>query len=163
MGSHRATRGGVALGPASGALVVAGIGAQFGGPIGAILRAGMGAIAGFGIGFGEKSFGVKTSENHTKKPRQATVLDQHRRLDREADRKVAQQKYAVRSESPSAILPCGKMLMLYSQATGHKMPLRDDTVGGARGTGGSSTAGELREQPAAYVLIWSDLSSPDGF
>ena len=35
---------------------------------------------------------------------------------------IAQQKYAVRSESPSAILPCGKMLMLYSQATGHKTP-----------------------------------------
>jgi hypothetical protein len=66
MGSHRGTWG-VAMGTAGGALVGAGIGAQFGGPMGAALGAGIGAVAGFGIGLGEKLFGVETPENQAKR------------------------------------------------------------------------------------------------
>ena len=122
MGSHRGTWGGVAMGTAGGALVGAGIGAQFGGPMGAALGAGIGAVAGFGIGLGEKLFGVETSENQAK--RLAKQLYSISIDDSMAKQivNIAQQKYAGEVSVAVRDPDVRKMLMLYSQATGHKMP-----------------------------------------
>jgi hypothetical protein len=147
MGSHRGTWGGVAMGTAGGALVGAGIGAQFGGPMGAALGAGIGAVAGFGIGLGEKLFGVETPENQAK--RLAKQLYSISIDDSMAKQivNIAQQKYAGEVSIAVRDPDVRKMLMLYSQATGQKMPLSATTPQSAAL---AESGGRLYQQ-ATYV------------
>jgi hypothetical protein len=147
MGSHRGTWGGVAMGTAGGALVGAGIGAQFGGPMGAALGAGIGAVAGFGIGLGEKLFGVETPENQAKRlAKQLYSISIDNSMAKQIVN-IAQQKYAGEVSVAVRDPDVRKMLMLYSQATGQKMPLSATTPQSAAL---AETGGRLYQQ-ASYV------------
>ena len=147
MGSHRGTWGGVAMGTAGGALVGAGIGAQFGGPMGAALGAGIGAVAGFGIGLGEKLFGVETPENQAKRlAKQLYSISIDNSMAKQIVQ-IAQQKYAGEVSVAVRDPDVRKMLMLYSQATGQKMPLSATTPQSAAL---AESGGRLYQQ-ASYV------------
>ena len=147
MGSHRGTWGGVAMGTAGGALVGAGIGAQFGGPMGAALGAGIGAVAGFGIGVGEKLFGVETPENQAKRlTKQLYLISIDDSMAKQIVN-IAQQKYAGEVSVAVRDPDVRKMLMLYSQATGQKMPLSATTPQSAAL---AESGGRLYQQ-ASYV------------
>jgi hypothetical protein len=157
VGSHRGTWGGMAMDTAGGALVGAGMGAQFG-PAGALLGAGIGAAAGFGIGFGEKLFGVETPESHAAKlikqvygvdiPKNSGTVKQVVA--------IAQQQFggeiSVAVRSPSV----RQLVMLYSEATGQKMPLSAATpYGGSL----AEVGGNLYQQASFQNNQWHSYQS----
>jgi hypothetical protein len=130
MGSHMGTWGGVAMGTAGGALVGAGIGMQLGGPMGALLGAGIGAVAGFGIGIGEKLFGVETPENEAKRlVKQLYGVNIDNAMAKQIV-SLAQSKYAGHVSVAVRDPDVRKMLELYAQGTGQKMPLSAATPRG---------------------------------
>ncbi len=115
MGSSRGTWGGVGMGAAGGAA----IGAQQGGPLGALIGGAAGAL----IGIGEKIAGVESPENEAKRlVKQLYSVS----IDTATAKQivgVAQQKYAGHVSIAVRDPDVRKMLMLYSQATGQKMPM----------------------------------------
>ncbi|HZV06994.1 MAG TPA: hypothetical protein VE999_18070, partial [Gemmataceae bacterium] len=118
-GSSRGTWGGIAQSTAGGAL----IGEQIGGPLGAAIGAG----AGFLAGLGEKLFGVESPENEAiRLVKQLYSIN----IDMQTAKQIvsiAQQKYAGHVGIAVRDPDVRKMLMLYSQATGQKMPLSAGT------------------------------------
>jgi hypothetical protein len=118
-GGSRGTWGGIAQSTAGGAL----IGEQIGGPLGAAIGAG----AGFLAGLGEKLFGVESPENEAKRlVKQLYSLN----IDNSMAKQIvgiAQQKYAGHVSIAVRDPDVRKMLMLYSEATGQKMPLSATT------------------------------------
>lgn len=119
LGSGRGTWGGVMEGTAGGAL----LGFQMGGPLGAAI----GAAAGFGIGVGEKLSGVESPENEARRlVKQLYSIN----IDNSMARQIAglaQQKYAGHVSIAVRDPDVRKMLLLYSEATGQKMPLSATT------------------------------------
>jgi hypothetical protein len=114
-GGSRATWGGIAQSAAGGAL----IGEQIGGPLGAAIGAGVGFIA----GLGEKLFGVESPENAAKRPvKQLYSINIDNSMARQIAG-IAQQKYGGLVSIAVRDPDVRKMLMLYSEATGQKMPL----------------------------------------
>lgn len=119
LGSSRGTWGGVAQGALGGAMV----GFAVGGPIGAAIGAGIGA----GIGIGEKIFGVESPENEAKRlVKQLYSINIDNSMAQQIAG-IAQQKYAGHVSVAVRDPDVRKMLMLYSQATGQKMPLSAST------------------------------------
>ena len=139
LGSSRGTWGGVAQGALGGAMV----GFAVGGPIGAAIGAGIGA----GIGIGEKIFGVESPENEAKrlvKQLYSIIIDNSMAQQIAG---IAQQKYAGHVSIAVRDPDVRKMLMLYSQATGQKMPLSASTPQSASL---AEVGGRLYQQ-ASYV------------
>ena len=146
LGSSRGTWGGVAQGALGGAMV----GFAVGGPIGAAIGAGIGA----GIGIGEKMFGVESPENEAKRlVKQLYSISIDNSMAKQIAG-IAQQKYAGHVSVAVRDPDVRKMLMLYSQATGQKMPLSATTPQSASlaEMGGQALpAGDLRERHAVHV------------
>ena len=118
-GSSRGTWGGIAQSTAGGAL----IGEQIGGPLGAAIGAG----AGFLAGLGEKLFGVESPENEAKRlVKQLYSINIDNSMAKQIAG-IAQQKYAGHVSIAVRDPDVRKMLMLYSEATGQKMPLSATT------------------------------------
>ena len=139
LGSSRGTWGGVAQGAIGGAMV----GMAVGGPIGAAIGAGVGA----GIGIGEKIAGVESPENEAKRlvKQLYSISIDNATASNIAD--IAKQKYAGHVSIAVRDPDVRKMLMLYSQATGQKMPLSASTPQSASL---AETGGKLYQQ-ASYV------------
>jgi len=115
MGSWRGTWGGVAAGTLGGAAM----GFQMGGPLGAAI----GAAAGFGIGIGEKIAGVESPENEAKRLiKQLYGVNIDTAMAKQIV-SIAQQKYAGHVSIAVRDPDVRKMLELYAQGTGQKMPL----------------------------------------
>src|SRR5579885_955521 len=115
LGSGAGTWRGVMEGTAGGAM----LGFQAGGPLGAAIGASIGAE----IGLFEKLFGVESPENEAKR-----LVEQlySINIDTQTAKQIvsiAQQKYAGHVSIDVRDPDVRKMLMLYSQATGQKMPL----------------------------------------
>jgi hypothetical protein len=129
LGSHMGTWGGVGMGTAGGALVGAGMGMQFGGPMGALLGAGIGAVAGFGIGVSEKLLGIESPQakahNDIKQIYGVDIPENSGTIKQVVG--IAQSQFggdiAVAVRSPNV----RQLVMLYSEATGQKMPLSAST------------------------------------
>jgi hypothetical protein len=123
LGQDRGTNKGIAEGAGGGAM----IGFQQGGPIGAVIGAGVGAL----IGVGEKLAGVESPENQAKRlAKQIYSVS----IDNSMAKQIvgiAQQKYAGNVGVAIRDPDVRKMLMLYSEATGQKMPLSATTPYGA--------------------------------
>ena len=118
-GSRRGTWGGIAESTAGGAL----IGEQIGGPLGAAIGAG----AGFLAGVGEKLAGVESPENEAKRlVKQLYSISIDNSMAKQIAG-IAQQKYAGHVSIAVRDPDVRKMLMLYSEATGQKMPLSATT------------------------------------
>ena len=116
MGSSRGTWGGVGMGAAGGAA----IGAQQGGPLGALIGGAAGAL----IGIGEKIAGVESSENEAKRlVKQLYSVSIDTATSAKQIVGIAQQKYAGHVSIAVRDPDVRKMLMLYSQATGQKVPM----------------------------------------
>lgn len=115
LGSGAGSWRGVMEGTAGGAM----LGFQAGGPMGAAI----GASIGLEIGLAEKLFGVENPENHAKrlvKQLYSTNIDTQMAKQIVA---IAQQKYAGHVSVAVRDPDVRKMLMLYSEGTGQKMPL----------------------------------------
>jgi hypothetical protein len=164
-GSRMGTWGGVAMGTAGGALVGAGIGAQYGGPMGAALGAGIGAVAGLGIGAGEKLAGIESPQvkahNDIKQiygvdiPQNSGTIKQVVSL--------AQSQFggdiAVAVRSPNV----RQLVMLYSEATGQKMPLSASTpYAGSLVESGGNLYQQASFQDNAWHSYASDLPTMGG-
>jgi hypothetical protein len=150
MGTDRGTWGGVGEGAAGGAAV----GFTMGGPLGAAI----GAVAGFGIGIGEKLAGVESPEAHAAKlikqiygvdiPKSSGTIKQIVGM--------AQQEFggqiSVAVRSPSV----RQLVMLYSEATGQKMPLSAATpYGGSL----AEVGGNLYQQASFQNNQWHAYQS----
>ena len=129
MGKEMGSWGGVGMGTAGGALLGAGIGMQAGGPMGAVLGAGIGAVAGLGIGIGEKLAGIESPEVKVRndvKSIYGVNLPQNSGTVKQIVQ-IAQSEFgndiAVAVRSPKV----RQLVMLYSEATGQKMPLSAST------------------------------------
>jgi hypothetical protein len=124
LGSSRGTWGGVGMGTAGGAM----IGYQQGGALGAAI----GGAAGFMIGIGEKIAGVETPENEAKRLVKSLYFVN---IDTAMAKQIvdlAKQKYAGHVSIAVRDPEVRKMLELYAQGTGQKMPLSATTpVGGS--------------------------------
>jgi hypothetical protein len=139
LGSSRGTWGGVAEGTAGGAM----IGMQMGGPLGAVI----GAVAGFGIGIGEKLAGVESPENEAKRlVKQLYGVSIDTAMAKQIV-SIAQSKYAGHVSIAVRDPEVRKMLELYAQGTGQKMPLSATTP---RGGSLAEMGGNLYQQ-ASYV------------
>ena len=129
MGKQMGSWGGVGMGTVGGGLLGAGIGMQAGGPMGAVLGAGIGAIAGFGIGVGEKLAGIESptvkAHNDIKQIYNVDIPQNSGTIKQVVS--IAQSQFggdiAVAVRSPSV----RQLVMLYSEATGQKMPLSAST------------------------------------
>ncbi len=119
------------------------IGDQIGGPLGAAA----GASFGFEVSMFEKLFGVESPENEAKR----LVKQIYRiNIDNSMAKQIvslAQQKYAGHVSIAVRDPDVRKMLMLYSEATGQKMPLSATTPQSASL---AETGGRLYQQ-ATYV------------
>lgn len=119
LGPDRGTNKGIAEGAGGGAA----IGFQQGGPLGAAIGAAAGAL----IGLGEKLAGVESPENEAKRlVKQLYSIN----IDNAMAKQIAglaQQKYAGQVSVAVRDPDVRKMLMLYSEATGQKMPLSAST------------------------------------
>jgi hypothetical protein len=119
LGSSRGTWGGVAMGTAGGAA----IGFEMGGPLGAAI----GAAAGLGIGIGEKLAGVETPQNEAKRlVKQLYGVSIDTAMANQIV-SIAQQKYSSHVSIAVRDPDVRKMLELYAQGTGQKMPLSATT------------------------------------
>jgi hypothetical protein len=125
MGKQMGSWGGIGMGTAGGGLLGAGIGMQLGGPMGAVLGAGIGAVAGFGIGLGEKLAGIESPTVKAQKDIKQIYgvnLPQNSGTIKQVV-SIAQSEFggdiAVAVRSPKV----RQLVMLYSEATGQKMPL----------------------------------------
>ena len=125
MGKQMGSWGGIGMGTAGGGLLGAGIGMQMGGPMGAVLGAGIGAVAGFGIGLGEKLAGIESPTVKAQKDIKQIYgvnLPQNSGTIKQVV-SIAQSEFggdiAVAVRSPKV----RQLVMLYSEATGQKMPL----------------------------------------
>jgi hypothetical protein len=129
MGKQMGSWGGVGMGTVGGGLLGAGIGMQAGGPMGAVLGAGIGAIAGFGIGVGEKLAGIESptvkAHNDIKQIYGVDIPQNSGTIKQVVG--IAQSEFgndiAVAVRSPKV----RQLVMLYSEATGQKMPLSAST------------------------------------
>ena len=155
-GSRRGTWGGIAESTGGGALVGAGIGTMIMPGIGTAIGAGIGAAAGFTAGALEKLVGVESPQQKAHDdiksiygvdiPTNSGTIKQIVSL--------AQSQYggniAVAVRSPSV----RQLVMLYSEATGQKMPL-SATTPYCRESGGAGrealSAGHLPGRPGAHV------------
>jgi hypothetical protein len=138
-GSQRGTWGGIAESTAGGAL----IGEQIGGPLGAAIGAG----AGFLAGVGEKVFGVESPENEAKRlVKQLYSISIDNSMAKQIAG-IAQQKYAGHVSIAVRDPDVRKMLMLYSESTGQKMPLSATTPQ----SGSLAEMGGKLYQQATYV------------
>ena len=139
VGNDRGTWKGAGEGAAGGAM----IGMQVGGPWGAAI----GAAVGFGVGVGEKLAGVESPE------REAVRLVKQLygvSIDSAMGQQIAalaKQKYAGHVSMAVRDPDVRKMVMLYSEATGQKMPLSATTPVGASL---AESGGKLYQQ-ASYV------------
>jgi hypothetical protein len=150
LGSRMGTWGGVGEGAAGGAM----IGMQMGGPLGAVI----GGVAGFGIGVGEKIAGVESPQvkahNDIKSiygvdiPTNSGTIKQVVQI---ADSQFGKD-IAVAVRSPSV----RQLVMLYSEATGQKMPLSAATP-----YAGSlvESGGNLYQQASFQNNAWHTYSS----
>ena len=119
LGSSRGTWGGVAEGTLGGAA----IGFQMGGPLGAAIGGGVG----LGIGLGEKIAGVESPENEAKRLIKSLYSVS---IDTAMARQIvsiAQSKYAGHVSIAVRDPDVRKMLELYAQGIGQKMPLSATT------------------------------------
>ena len=121
LGSSRGTWIGVGEGAAGGAM----IGMQMGGPLGALI----GGVVGFGIGIGEELAGVETPERKAVdliKSIYGVSIPQNSGTIKQVIQ-IAQSEFGgdvnVAVRSPNV----RKLVMLYSEATGQKMPLSATT------------------------------------
>jgi hypothetical protein len=129
MGKQMGSWGGVGMGTAGGALLGAGFGMQYGGPMGAVLGAGIGAVAGLGIGIGEKLAGIESPQvkahNDIKQIYGVDIPQNSGTIKQVVS--IAQSEFgndiAVAVRSPKV----RQLVMLYSEATGQKMPLSAST------------------------------------
>jgi hypothetical protein len=152
LGSSRGTWGGVAEGTAGGAA----IGFTMGGPLGAAI----GAAAGFGIGVGEKIAGVESPQAEAHRlikniysvdiPTNSGTVKQVVQ--------IAQSQFggtiSVAVRSPSV----RQLVMLYSEATGQKMPLSASTpYAGSLVESGSSLYQQASFQNNAWHTYASNL------
>src|SRR5579883_3091064 len=155
-GSSRGTWGGIAQSTAGGAL----IGEQIGGPLGAAIGAG----AGFLAGLGEKLFGVESPENEAKRlVKQLYSINIDNSMAKQIAG-IAQQKYAGHVSIAVRDPDVRKMLMLYSEATGQKMPLSATTPQSAtlytlRHTCLTRWAAHMDPYTRAYLAGHSDFST----
>ena len=121
LGSHQGTWGGVGMGAAGGAM----IGFQMGGPLGALI----GGVAGAGIGIGEKLAGIESPQKKAHddiKSIYGVDIPQNSGTIKQVV-SIAQSEFgndiAVAVRSPKV----RQLVMLYSEATGQKMPLSAST------------------------------------
>jgi hypothetical protein len=139
LGQDRGTGKGIAEGAGGGAM----IGFQQGGPLGAVI----GAVVGAGIGIGEKIAGVETPENEAKRLiKQLYSVSIDTAMAKQIV-SLAQQKYAGHVSIAVRDPDVRKMLELYAQGTGQKMPLSATTP---RGGSLAEQGGNLYQQ-ATYT------------
>jgi hypothetical protein len=149
LGSIRGTWGGVAMGTAGGAA----IGFQQGGPLGAAI----GGAAGLLIGVGEKLAGVETPENEAKRlVKQLYAVNIDNAMARQIV-SLAQQKYAGHVSIAVRDPDVRKMLELYAQGTGQKMPLSATTP---RGGSLAEQGGNLYQQATYQYGVANTFQSP---
>jgi hypothetical protein len=165
MGKEMGSWGGVGMGTAGGALLGAGIGMQAGGPMGAVLGAGIGAIAGLGIGIGEKLAGIESPEVKVRndvKSIYGVNLPQNSGTVKQIVQ-IAQSEFgndiAVAVRSPKV----RQLVMLYSEATGQKMPLSASTpYAGSLVEQGGNLYQQASFQNNAWHSYASDLPTMGG-
>ena len=139
LGSSRGTWGGMAMGGIGGAA----IGFQMGGPLGAAI----GGAAGLGIGLGEKIAGVESPENEAKRLVKSLYSVNIDTALAKQIVSIAQSKYAGHVSIAVRDPDVRKMLELYAQGTGQKMPLSATTP---RGGSLAEQGGNLYQQ-ATYT------------
>jgi hypothetical protein len=139
LGSSRGTWGGVAEGTLGGAA----IGFQMGGPLGAAI----GGAVGLGIGLGEKIAGVESPENEAKRLIKSLYSVSIDTAMAKQIVGIAQSKYAGHVSIAVRDPDVRKMLELYAQGTGQKMPLSATTP---RGGSLAEQGGNLYQQQS-YV------------
>lgn len=139
VGNHAGSWGGIAEGAGGGAM----IGFQMGGPLGAAIGAGVGAA----VGLGEKLAGVESPTNEAKRLVKSIYSISIDTNTAKQIVSIAQQKYAGHVSVAVRDPDVRKMLMLYSQATGQKMPL---SAGTPRAGSLSEQGGKLYQDPG-YV------------
>jgi hypothetical protein len=150
LGSDRGTWAGVGEGAAGGAAV----GFTMGGPLGALI----GGVAGFGIGLGEKLAGVESPEAHASK-----LIKQVYGVDIPKNSGTVKQVVAIAQQEfggqiSVAVRSPGvrQLVMLYSEATGQKMPLSAATpYGGSL----AEVGGNLYQQASFQNNQWHTYQS----
>jgi hypothetical protein len=165
MGSRAGSWGGIAMGTIGGGLVGANIGMQLGGPAGALLGAGIGTVAGFGIGLGEKLAGIESPEvkaQHDIKTVYGVNIPQNSGTIKQVVQ-IAQSQFggdiAVAVRSPSV----RQLVMLYSEATGQKMPLSATTpFGGSLVESGGNLYQQASYQDGQAHMYASSLPTLGG-
>ena len=156
LGSGAGTWRGIMEGTAGGAM----LGFQAGGPLGAAIGASIGAE----IGLFEKLFGVESPENEAKRlVEQLYSINIDTQMAKQIV-SIAQQKYAGHVSIAVRDPDVRKMLMLYSQATGQKMPL---SAAAPQSASLAEMGGRLYQQ-ATYVngmpyTFQSNLPVPGGY
>jgi hypothetical protein len=135
-GDHAGTTLGTLEGTAGGAM----IGFKYGGPIGAAI----GAAVGLGIGVGEQLAGVESPTNEAKRLVKQIYSVSIDTATAKQIVSIAQQKYAGHVSLAVRDPDIRKMIMLYSEATGQKMPLDSTTP---RSASLVEQAGKLFQSP----------------
>jgi hypothetical protein len=139
LGSSRGTLGGTAMGAVGGAAM----GFQMGGPLGAAI----GGFVGLGIGLGEMIAGVESPETEAKRlVKELYAVNIDTAMAKQIV-SLAQSKYAGHVSIAVRDPDVRKMLELYAQGTGQKMPLSATTP---RGGSLAEQGGNLYQQ-ASYV------------
>ena len=152
LGSHQGTWGGVGMGAAGGAM----IGFQMGGPLGALI----GGVAGAGIGIGEKLAGIESPQKKAHddiKSIYGVDIPQNSGTIKQVV-SIAQSEFgndiAVAVRSPKV----RQLVMLYSEATGQKMPLSASTpYAGSLVESGGNLYQQASFQNNAWHSYQSDL------
>ena len=150
LGSHMGSWAGVGMGALGGAA----IGFQMGGPLGALI----GGVAGFGIGIGEKLAGIQSPQKKAHddiKQIYGVDIPQNSGTIKQVV-SIAQSQFggdiAVAVRSPNV----RQLVMLYSEATGQKMPLSASTP-----YAGSlvESGGNLYQQASFQGNAWHSYAS----
>jgi hypothetical protein len=144
--NNAGTLGGTLQGTLGGAM----LGFKFGGPIGAAIGAGVG----LGIGVGEQLAGVESPENEAKRLiKQIYSVNIDTNMAKQVVA-VAQQKYGGHVSVAVRDPEVRKMILLYSQATGQKMPLDSVTPRSASlvQQGGSLMQAPTYQDGTAYAF-----------
>jgi len=152
LGSHQGTWAGVGMGAVGGAA----IGFQMGGPIGALI----GGVAGAGIGIGEKLAGIESPQKKAHddiKSIYGVDIPQNSGTIKQVV-SIAQSEFgndiAVAVRSPKV----RQLVMLYSEATGQKMPLSASTpYAGSLVESGGNLYQQASFQNNAWHSYQSDL------